>query len=335
VRVAEDPRVAAGLPVAGDAAFVDSHPDTAPVQCIGRREANNPGPHNGNISSAEHPYNLTAVDRRQWRSHELPTRGTTIRQGRAIGRLDGKTALITGGSGSIGLATARAFLAEGAEVMIVDRDEDALARAEAALRSERLAAKTVDVTSEEQVQAAVADTVQRFGKLDIAFANAGVFGEVAPVSEYPVDVFTKVMMVNVVGSFLVVKHALTAMGAGGSVVINSSVVGLTSDRGIAGYATSKHAVVGLMRTAAKEVAADGIRVNTIHPGPTDNDFQHAIEVEAIGASREESAKVFDQMIPLDRHASPDEIAKAVLFLASDDSSFMTGATMAVDGGLSI
>jgi NAD(P)-dependent dehydrogenase (short-subunit alcohol dehydrogenase family) len=280
-------------------------------------------------------HNLTTTDRQQWRSHAPAALDTTFRQGRAIGRLAGKTALITGGSGSIGLATARAFLAEGAEVMIVDRDRDALARAEAELGSEKLAVKTVDVTDEEQVRTAVADTVQRFGKLDIAFANAGVFGEVASVTEYPVDVFTQVMMVNVVGSFLVAKHALAAMGAGGSLVINSSVVGLTSDRGIAAYATSKHAVVGLMRTAAKEVAAAGIRVNTIHPGPTDNDFQHAIEVEAIGASREESAKVFDQMIPLDRHASPDEIARAVLFLASDESSFMTGATLAVDGGLSI
>jgi NAD(P)-dependent dehydrogenase (short-subunit alcohol dehydrogenase family) len=269
------------------------------------------------------------------RSHARPTPDPSFRQGRAIGRLDGRTALITGGSGSIGSATARAFLAEGAQVMIVDRDADALARAEADLASGRLASMTVDVTSEDQVKAAVADTVGRFGKLDIAFANAGVFGEVAPVTEYPLDVFTQVMMVNVVGSFLVAKHALAAMEPGGSLIINSSVVGLTSDRGIAAYATSKHAVVGLMRTAAKEVAAGGIRVNSIHPGPTDNDFQHAIEVEAIGASREESAKVFDQMIPLDRHASPDEIARAVLFLAGDDSSFMTGATLAVDGGLSI
>jgi NAD(P)-dependent dehydrogenase (short-subunit alcohol dehydrogenase family) len=233
------------------------------------------------------------------------------------------------------LATARAFLAEGAEVMIVDRDADSLARAETELRSAKLAAMTVDVTSEEQVREAVAGTVTRFGKLDIAFANAGVFGEVAPVTEYPVDVFTQVMMVNVVGSFLVAKHALAAMAPGGSMIINSSVVGLTSDRGIAAYATSKHAVVGLMRTAAKEMAAAGIRVNSIHPGPTDNDFQHAIEVEAIGASREESAKAFEQMIPLGRHASPEEIAKAVLFLAGDESSFMTGATLAVDGGLSI
>jgi NAD(P)-dependent dehydrogenase (short-subunit alcohol dehydrogenase family) len=125
------------------------------------------------------------------------------------------------------------------------------------------------------------------------------------------------------------------MRPGGSLIINSSVVGLTSDRGISAYATSKHAVVGLMRTAAKEMAPSGIRVNSIHPGPTDNDFQHAIEVEAVGASEEESAKAFDSMIPLARHASPQEIANAVVFLASDESTFMTGATLAVDGGLSI
>jgi NAD(P)-dependent dehydrogenase (short-subunit alcohol dehydrogenase family) len=104
---------------------------------------------------------------------------------------------------------------------------------------------------------------------------------------------------------------------------------------IAAYATSKHAVVGLMRTAAKEMAAKDIRINSIHPGPTDNEFQHAIEIEAVGASREESAKAFEQMIPLARHATPDEIAQAVLFLASDDSAFMTGAPLVVDGGLSI
>jgi NAD(P)-dependent dehydrogenase (short-subunit alcohol dehydrogenase family) len=251
------------------------------------------------------------------------------------GRLYGKAALITGGAGSIGLATARAFLAEGARVMLVDLDEADLARAAEGLEADAVAWTAADVTSSEQVEAAVAEALRQFERLDIAFANAGVFGVVASVTEYPVDVFEQVMAVNVLGSFLVAKHALGVMAPGGSLIINSSVVGLTSDKGISAYATSKHALVGLMRTAAKEMAGKGIRVNSLHPGPTDNDFQHAIEIDAIGASREESAKAFEQMIPLGRHATPDEIAQAVVFLASDESAFMTGASLVVDGGLSI
>jgi NAD(P)-dependent dehydrogenase (short-subunit alcohol dehydrogenase family) len=219
--------------------------------------------------------------------------------------------------------------------MLVDLDSDAVSAAAAGLDSDAVAGYAADVTVSDQVRVAVAETVSRFGGLDVAFANAGVFGVVAPVTEYPVDVFERVLAVNVVGSFLVAKHALAVMRTGGSLIFNSSVVGLTSDQGIAAYATSKHAVVGLMRTAAKEMAGRGIRVNSLHPGPTDNEFQHTIEIEAIGASREESAKAFESMIPLGRHASADEIAKAVLFLASDDSSFMTGHTLAVDGGMTI
>ncbi|MGH2871564.1 MAG: SDR family NAD(P)-dependent oxidoreductase [Solirubrobacteraceae bacterium] len=252
------------------------------------------------------------------------------------GRLAGKAALITGGSGSIGRATARAFVSEGARVLLADLDEGELERAALELGAgESVAWLPTDVTSSEQVQRAVAGCVERFGELHVAFANAGVFGVVAPVSEYPVDVFARVMAVNVTGSFLVAQHALRVMRDGGSLIINSSVVGLTSDRGIAAYATSKHALVGLMRTAAKEMAPRGIRVNTLHPGPTDNAFQHAIEVEAVGASEAESAQAFDGMIPLARHATPAEIAAAVVFLASDESAFMTGHTLTVDGGLSV
>jgi NAD(P)-dependent dehydrogenase (short-subunit alcohol dehydrogenase family) len=250
-------------------------------------------------------------------------------------RLEGKVALITGGAGSIGLATARAFIGEGARVVIADLEQEALERAAESVGSDALAWAVADVTRSEHVEQAVAAAVSRFGRLDCAFANAGVFGVVAPVTEYPLDVFERVMAVNVIGSFLVAQHALRAMADGGSLIINSSVVGLTSDRGIAAYATSKHAVVGLMRTAAKEVAPRGIRVNTLHPGPTDNTFQHAIEVEAIGAPEAQASAAFEAMIPLSRHASADEIAAAVVFLASDESAFMTGHTLAVDGGLSI
>jgi NAD(P)-dependent dehydrogenase (short-subunit alcohol dehydrogenase family) len=252
-----------------------------------------------------------------------------------VSRLAGKRALITGGAGSIGLATARAFVAEGAAVLLVDLDADALERAVDELGGERAAYAVADTTDSDAVAAAVAAAVARFGGLDVAFANAGIFGTVAPVTEYPEAIFEQVLRVNVLGPFLVAKHALHAMGPGGSLIINSSVVGLTSDAGISAYATSKHALVGLMRTAAQEMAPAGIRVNTIHPGPTDNAFQTAIEVEAIGASPQESAAVFDQMIPLARHATAAEIASVVVFLASDESAFITGATVAVDGGLSI
>ena len=250
-------------------------------------------------------------------------------------RLAGKSALITGGAGSIGLATARAFVAEGASVLLVDLDGPALEAAVEELGAEHAGYQVADTTDSQAVAAAVATAVARFGSLDVAFANAGIFGTVAPVTQYPESVFEQVLRVNVLGPFLVAKHALRVMRSGSSLIINSSVVGLTSDAGISAYATSKHALVGLMRTAAKEMAAAGIRVNTIHPGPTDNAFQTAIEVEAIGAPAQESAAVFDHMIPLARHATPVEIANVVVFLASEESSFITGATIAADGGLSI
>ena len=126
--------------------------------------------------------------------------------------------------------------------------------------------------------------VERFGGLDVAFANAGIFGDIAPIVDYPDDVFERVLAVNVRGPFHVAKHALAVMRDHGSLILNSSVVGLTSDPGICAYATSKHALVGLMRTAAREVAGRAIRVNSIHPGPVSNDFQQRIETIATGES---------------------------------------------------
>jgi NAD(P)-dependent dehydrogenase (short-subunit alcohol dehydrogenase family) len=247
------------------------------------------------------------------------------------GRLEGKAALITGGAGSIGLATARAFLAEGAQVLIVDRDEAALREAAGSSLSWFVA----DVTVEEQVEAAVAEAVARFGKLDVAFANAGIFGSVAPVTEYSLETFMDVLSVNVAGSLLVAKYALRVMTRGGSLIFNSSVVGVTAAPNIAAYATSKHALVGLMRVAAKEMAPRGIRVNSLHPGPTDNEFQDRVEMAETGEEKSQANEVFNSFIPLGRHADPAEVAQAVIFLAGDESSFVTGHTLVLDGGLSI
>jgi NAD(P)-dependent dehydrogenase (short-subunit alcohol dehydrogenase family) len=250
------------------------------------------------------------------------------------GRLHGKAAIITGGEGSIGMATARALVAAGARVALIG-----IAAAELRAGAESLGTgatwAVADVTDAVAVKAAIGAAADRFGGLDVVVSNAGISGVIAPVADYPEDVFDQVLAVHVRGSFLVCKYSLPYLRPGASIVITSSVVGLTSDAGICAYATAKHTLVGLMRTLAKEVAPRGIRVNTIHPGPVDNEFQHRIEVAATGADRTAASQVFDGFIPLARHATPDEVGRAMLFLASDDSSFVTGTTLTVDGGMSI
>jgi NAD(P)-dependent dehydrogenase (short-subunit alcohol dehydrogenase family) len=250
-------------------------------------------------------------------------------------RLDNKVALITGGESGIGLACARLFVAEGASVHLAGLARSRLEAAVAELGPDLADFSVTDVTVEEQVIAALRQAAARFGGLDILFSNAGISGDIAPITDYPADVFRRVLDVHVLGAFFLLKHGLPGLRDGGSVIINSSVVGLTSDAGICAYATAKHAQVGLMRTAAKEMAGRGIRVNTVHPGPTDTDFQRAIEVSATGAPADVAARIFEARIPLSRHACPEEIARSVLYLASSDSSFVTGAALTVDGGMHI
>jgi NAD(P)-dependent dehydrogenase (short-subunit alcohol dehydrogenase family) len=252
-----------------------------------------------------------------------------------MARLANKVALITGGESGIGLATAGLFAAEGARVHLAGLSADLLAGAAAGLGADVAGWSVTDVTDEEQVAAAVAQAVGRFGGLDVLFSNAGISGAIAPITEYPTDVFRRVLEVHVLGAFHLLKHALPHLREGASVIINSSVVGLTSEAGISGYATAKHAQVGLMRTAAKEAAARGVRVNSIHPGPTDTEFQRDIEVTATGAAPAVAARIFEARIPLARHARTEEIARSVLYLACADSSFVTGATLPVDGGMHI
>lgn len=253
-------------------------------------------------------------------------------------QLESKTCVITGGAGSIGLASAKLFLEEGARVMLVDVREDSLREAltsltETGIPPERICTRAADVSRAEEVEACFEATFERWGKFDVIFSNAGNAGAIGSITSYPEDVFDEVYRVHVKGAFLACKHGLPRMNDGGSIIITSSVVGLMGNPGPYAYITAKHAQVGLMRSVAKEVAGRRIRVNTIHPGPTQNRFQADIERSLSGVLGRDATTFLDELIPLHRHAQPEEIARAVLFLASDQSSFVTGATLAVDGGM--
>jgi len=249
-------------------------------------------------------------------------------------QLKDKTCLLTGGAGSIGLATAQRFVAEGARVMLADVDDAALQRAAHSLPAEMVATCCADVSQASQVRALIDATRARFGDIDVIFSNAGNTGVIAPLAEYPEEVFDQVLAVHVRGAFLLCKYGLPAMRDGGSIIITSSVAGVRGDAGVYGYITAKHAQVGLMRAVAKEAAARRIRVNTVHPGPVANGFQDRIEFELSKVLQRDATEFFDQLIPLHRHAQAAEIANAVLYLASDQSSFTTGSLLMVDGGMS-
>jgi NAD(P)-dependent dehydrogenase (short-subunit alcohol dehydrogenase family) len=252
-----------------------------------------------------------------------------------MGLLQDKVCVITGGAGSIGLASAQLFLTEGAKVMLVDLRENDLARALATLDSARAASFAADVSIAAQVKASVDAAVARWGKIDVLFSNAGNAGVVRPVTDYPEEVFDQVLAIHVRGAFLACKYGLPAMNDGGSIIITSSIVGVRGDRGgSCAYVTAKHAQVGLMRSIAKGVASRGIRVNTLHPGPVDNEFQTAIERNISAVTGRDATAMLNEGIPLHRHARPEEIARSALYLASDLSSFTTGSTLMVDGGSS-
>lgn len=251
-----------------------------------------------------------------------------------MGLLDNKVCLITGGAGSLGLASARKFLAEGAKVAIVDLREADLERAKAALGNANVETIAADVSQADATRRYVERIVARFGKIDVLFSNAGNQGPITPVTEYPEDVFDAVMAVHVRGSFLCCKYGIPHMNDGGSIIITSSVVGVQGAPGSVAYVTAKHALVGMMRTLAKEMAKRNIRVNSLHPGPIDNDFQARIDA-GIGkfAGGVDGRKLLDSVIPLGRHARPEEIAGSALYLASDLSGFVTGSVVMADGGL--
>ena len=254
-----------------------------------------------------------------------------------MGILEGKVCVITGGAGSLGLESAKLMLKEGAKMMLVDNRQDILRKAvdELGGDSNLVSSVVADVSKTRDTQNYVEQTVKIWGKIDVLFSNAGVSGVIKPVTEFPEDVFDHVMAVNVRSSFLACKYGLPNMNDGGSIIITSSIVGTTSNGGIIAYATSKHALIGLTRTVAKEVAARNIRVNVVCPGPIDNSFQADVEVGLSAVMGADATEVLNSYIPLGRHAEAEEVARMVLFLASNRSSFSTGSVFFADGGLNI
>ena len=251
-----------------------------------------------------------------------------------MGALQDKVCLITGGAGSIGRAVAGFFAEEGARIVLSDLDESALANARDEIGANRSITVAGDVTRAKDAARMVDTAIAAFSRLDVIVSNAGNFGTVAPIGEYPEEVFDAVYRVHVKGAFLLAQAAVPRMTDGGSIVIMSSVAGTRGDPGVYGYITAKHAQVGLMRCLAKELAPRRIRVNTLHPGPVTNSFQGAVEADLSSIIGRDGTEFFNEIIPLGRHAEPEEIARSALYLASDQSSFTTGTTLMVDGGMS-
>ena len=248
-----------------------------------------------------------------------------------MGLVEGKTCIVTGGAGSLGLASARALIAEGGNVMLVDLDEERLARAVRDLNTNKAAYVAANVTDAAQTRKYVDETVARFGKIDVLFSNAGNDGPLMPITEYPEDLFDRIIATHVRGGFLACKYVIPQMNDGGSIVITSSIVGLKGVPFNCSYVAAKHALMGLVRCVAKEVAPRRIRVNSVNPGPVDNVFMRTAEKTMSDMLGRNAGEWFDEQIPLGRHAKPEEIAQAVCFLASDRSSYTSGTALMVDG----
>ncbi|MCC8360687.1 SDR family NAD(P)-dependent oxidoreductase [Salinimicrobium sediminilitoris] len=250
-------------------------------------------------------------------------------------KLKDKVCVVTGAAGGIGKATAELFLSHGAKVMLVDLTEDDLRNVTQSMNKERTATFAADVSKLADNKAITEATLSKFGRIDIAFLNAGIEGKFFPISQYPEDVFDRVIAVNLKGVWLGCQQLIPKMSQGGSVIITSSVAGLKGFAHLGAYVASKHAVVGIMKTAALEFADKGIRVNSIHPGPVNNRMMHSIEEQIHPEQPADSRKDFEANIPFVRYAENSEIADLALFLASDDSKYMTGTTQVIDGGMII
>jgi NAD(P)-dependent dehydrogenase (short-subunit alcohol dehydrogenase family) len=244
-------------------------------------------------------------------------------------RLKNKIALITGGTTGIGLATAKRFAAEGAEVIVTGRNPDTLEAAREELNGSVKVVES-DAADERKVAQLFEIIGRKHGRLDILFLNAGI-ARFAPLAEASLSDFDEMWAVNVRGLWLALKYALPILSEGAAVIVNASIAGSKGFEGSTAYAATKAALRSLVRTAARELAGRNVRVNAISPGPIETPIfgKLGLPPEAFDAFRSDTIS----HIPLGRFGSADEVASAAAFLASHDASFITGAELAVDGGL--
>jgi NAD(P)-dependent dehydrogenase (short-subunit alcohol dehydrogenase family) len=250
----------------------------------------------------------------------------------------GKIALITGGGGGIGRATALGFALRGAKVMVVDADADS-GQASVDIIAQRggvAAFVPADVTKSASVKDYVEKTLAAYGRIDAFFNNAGIEGKVIPTQDYDEDIFDKVIAVNLKGVFLGLRHVLPVMikQGTGAIVNTASVAGLFGAPGMPAYVASKHGVLGLTKTASSDVAALGVRVNAVCPGPVETRMMRSLESQRNPNDPEAIHAAYAAGIPTGRYATPEEIAGAVLYLSSDLSGDVTGTHIVIDGGRS-
>jgi NAD(P)-dependent dehydrogenase (short-subunit alcohol dehydrogenase family) len=251
-----------------------------------------------------------------------------------MGRLQDKVALITGASAGIGRATAKLFAAEGARLVVGARREAELASLTAEIEAEggTVVALAGDVRSEDYAKALVALAAERFGRLDIAFNNAGTLGESGPSTSVSEDGWNQTIAINLTGAFLGAKHQIAEMlkHGGGSVIFTSTFVGYSfAFPGVAAYAASKSGLIGLTQALAAEFGPRNVRVNAVLPGAVDTAMYREMN------DTPEQVDFITSLHALKRVATPEELARSVLYLASDDSAFVTGTASLIDGGASI
>ncbi|NIK13120.1 SDR family NAD(P)-dependent oxidoreductase [Alkalibacillus almallahensis] len=250
--------------------------------------------------------------------------------------MQGKTVLITGGAGGIGMETAKAFLDDGANVALVDISADALKNAKDKLNQpDKILTIEADVTNEAEVKQYVDETVETYGSVDVFFNNAAVAGPATPIKELEKDTFEQIMGINTTGVFLGMKHVIQQMEKQGyGAIINAaSNAAYIGSANMVGYIASKHAVAGMTKTAALEEASHGIRINAVAPAAIDTNMLTGIQENLSPDDPNAAAEAIKQGIPVGRFGTPKDVSAVVKFLASDEAAFVTGSLYNVDGGM--